>query len=63
MEGRNPDTLVSDHLVNTLAHLSRSLIREGDRHDIVRVYPLFLDQIRRAVCQHPRLSTARAGKY
>ena len=56
-----PDPLPIQQAVEPLAHLTRSLVREGHREDRPRGHPL-ADEVRDAVCEDAGLARAGAGE-
>ena len=63
MEGEDPGRarLPAEHPLEPLAHLSRRLVREGDREDLVRLRAVRADQVRHSVREDTRLSRAGTG--
>lgn len=51
--------LLADEFANPLAHFLRSLVGEGDRHDVARIHAL-LEHVRDAIRHRARLSGAGA---
>ena len=43
-------------------HLTRRLIGEGNRHDLIRIHTLLLDQPGHSMCEHPCLAGTSSGQ-
>ena len=65
VEREDPDRAgrLAEHALESLAHLPRRLVREGDREDLVRLDAAGADQVRDAVREDARLPRARAGDH
>ncbi len=63
VEGEDPGRarLPPEHLLEPLAHLSRGLVRERDREDLVRPHAVRADQVSDPVREHAGLPGARSG--
>lgn len=63
VEGHHPHRVRAraDELLDTLLHLARGLVREGDREDLAGVDIALAQKMGDAVREHPRLAGARAG--
>ncbi len=62
VEGQDPDRARdrAEQVLEPLAHLSRGLVRERDREDLVRLHADGVEQVRDAVGEDARLPGARA---
>ena len=63
MEGEDPDRPrhPAEHVLEALAHLSRGLVRERDREDLVWLDAVRPDEMGDAMREHPRLPRACPG--
>ena len=53
----------AEHPLDALLHLARSLVREGDREDLVRLHAARGEQVRDAVGEHAGLPRAGTGDH
>ena len=65
MEGRDPDAFgaEADHFVDTLPHLSRSLVGKGDGQNVPGADLAFLHQVGDPVGDDAGLAAAGSGQY
>ena len=65
VEGEDPDRArgSAEDPLEPLAHLGRSLVREGDGEDLVRLHAVRADQVGDAVGEHARLPRPGAGDH
>ena len=63
VERQDPDRAgdAAEHVLEPLAHLSGSLVSEGDRQDLLRFHPAGVDQVCDAVGEDARLARAGTG--